>query len=289
MRSTLCVSRPLFLLLLTCALLAAPAAADQHGHDHDDPHHDGLAHDHDVAAGCQGFGPQTPRDIDSKAGTNPRDFSMAPSSKALNLCNIHYHVNAEHRAAAFSIPAGDGVDGIGGGFRCGISESLSAAERAAYDGNQCEMTKPGDTIEMHWVFTSCAVEPGAGLGSCLSDACANPDLRVETQVFTVVNDRDALDFADFAYAGNMVGGLHQPNALPSGTGTPVQFLGSTTGPSFSEETCSPLQVSWSVRPQCAKLDIASLSSWCADNVFEESKAHGVRTLVENPALLSAID
>ena len=64
----------------------------------------------------------------------------------------------------------------------------------------------GDTIEVHWVHTSCDVTPGEGLGSCLSDKCANPELRVEAQVFLVVNDSNALDFADFAYAGNQIQG-----------------------------------------------------------------------------------
>ena len=50
----------------------------------------------------------------------------------------------------------------------------------------------GDTIEVHWVHTTCDVDPGKGLGSCLSDACANPQLRVEAQVFLVVNDENAL-------------------------------------------------------------------------------------------------
>ena len=43
--------------------------------------------------------------------------------------------------------------------------------------------KPGDTIEVHWVYSSCDVSPGKTLGACLSDACVNPQLRVETQVF----------------------------------------------------------------------------------------------------------
>ena len=63
----------------------------------------------------------------------------------------------------------------------------------------------------------------------------------------------------------------------------------TTGPSYTEETCSPLQVTWSVRPRCARLDISSLSAWCADNVFEEGHAHGVRELVTDPALLAPIE
>jgi len=34
---------------------------------------------------CEGFGPQTPRDITSKGGTNPVQFNFAPSYKEMNL------------------------------------------------------------------------------------------------------------------------------------------------------------------------------------------------------------
>jgi hypothetical protein len=114
-------------------------------------------------------------------------------------------------------------------------------------------------------------------------------LRVETQVFLVVNDRNAANFMDYAYQGNIVGGLHQPLALPADTGTPIQFLGSTTGPSYTQSVCSPAQVTWSVRPQCQKLDIASLDAWAeSGNVFNEKKSHGVRQLVTAQELLSPI-
>lgn len=238
---------------------------------------------------CKGFGPQTPRDIDSSVGENPRAFSFAPSYRSMNLCNIHFHFNAEHKAKDFSIAAGEGEDGYGGGYRCNASASLSESELRAFEGDVCKGLEPGDTIEVHWVYSSCAVAPGKGLGSCLSDSCGNPDLRVETQVFTLVNDSSAVDFGDFAYDGHIENGYHQAKALPAGTGEPVQFLGSTTGPKYSEQVCSPLQVSWSVRPRCAKLDIASLAAWCGDNVFEEDHAHGVRELVTNPLLLSRIE
>jgi len=232
---------------------------------------------------CTGFGPQTPRDIDNKSGNNKRIFSLAPDYNEMNLCNIHFHVNAEHKAADFSILSEDG------GYQCQMSKSLTEAELQAPDKNHCKGIKPGDTIEVHWVHTACDVTPGSGLGSCLSDSCANPNLRVETQVFTLVNDSSAPQFQTFAYAGNTVNGYHQAKALPDNTGDAVQFLGSTTGPKYTEETCSPLLVSWSVRPSCAKLDINSISEWCKDNVFEENKAHGVRKLVTSPALLSAIE
>ena len=254
------------------ALFATSAMADTHG---------GKA--------CEGFGPQTPRDIDDLDGDNKRSFAVVPEYEEMNLCNIHFHNNAEHKAKDFAIYAGEGKDGVGGGYMCAISQDLTKAELKAPKKDICNGLKPGDTIEVHWVHSSCAVKPGPGLGSCLSDTCANPDLRVETQVFTLVNDSSALDFADYAYDGNKVDGYHQAKSLDFDTGAPVQFLGSTTGPSYTAQKCSPLQVGWSVRPHCAKLDINTVGKWCESNVFEETAAHGVRKLVVNEALLSEID
>ena len=235
---------------------------------------------------CEGYGPQTPRDIDQLEGTNKRIFSLAPPAEQMNLCNIHFHKNAEHKAKDFSIFAGSGDFG---GYKCDISTSLTTAELKKPEGEVCGGIVPGDTIEMHWVHTSCDVTPGEGLGSCLSDKCANPQLRVETQVFTVVNDANAMDFNDMDYDGTVRDGYHQAKMIPMNTGAPVEFLGSTTGPSYTQAKCSPLQVSWSVRPQCAKVDINSLAKWCESNEFNESKAHGVRQLVTDKRLLSVIN
>jgi hypothetical protein len=91
------------------------------------------------------------------------------------------------------------------------------------------------------------------------------------------------------YAGNMDNGHPQAKMIPAGTGKPVEFMGSTTGPKYTEQKCSGYHVTWGVRPQCAKLDINSLGAWCASkNVFEEDHAHGVRKLVTNPKLLAPI-
>lgn len=46
---------------------------------------------------CQMFGPQSPRDIMQTEGTNPIVFSFAPPPAAMNLCNVHFHLNAEHK------------------------------------------------------------------------------------------------------------------------------------------------------------------------------------------------
>ena len=237
---------------------------------------------------CVGYGPQTPRDIASVTGSNARQFTLAPEATQMNLCNIHTHTNAEHKGPGFTVHAGSGVHG---GYKCNGTANLTEAElKDPSDGHgSFKGIKPGDTIEVHWVYSSCDVTPGEGLGSCLSKKCSNPELRVEAHVFLVVNDRNALDFADFAYAGNIRNGLHQAKSLPDGSGTPVVFAGSTTGPKYSQSKCSPLQVTWSVRPQCAKIDVNSLYKWAADgNVFKEDHSHGVRVLVTAPELLAPI-
>jgi carbonic anhydrase len=267
--------------LLSICILSSLSIHSQ-AKDNDIP--DAELHPDDVKV-CEGFGPQTPRDIDSVKGTNKRIFSLAPSYQKMNLCNIHFHKNAEHKAKAFSVFAGKGDHG---GYQCNMSQTLSKEELSTPKNAICNGLIPGDTIEVHWVHTSCDIQPGKGLGSCLSESCANPDLRVETQVFTLVNDKSALDFKDLSYDNHQVNGLHQAKLIPNNTGQPVEFLGSTTGPSYTEQVCSPLQVTWSVRPQCAKLDINSIGNWCESNVFEEDHAHGIRKLVTNPDLLSEI-
>jgi len=238
---------------------------------------------------CLASGPQTPRDIALTSGTNPNRFALAPESDQMNLCNIHTHTNAEHKGPGFSVYAGDGVNG---GYQCNETASLTEAELSdpANGTGAFKGVKPGDTIEVHWVYTSCDVSPGEGLGSCLSETCTAPLLRVEAQAFLVVNDSDALDFNDFVYDGTTTNSRHQPKALPTGTGSPVVFRGSTTGPSYTQSVCSALEVTWSVRPSCAKLDINSLNAWAeSGNVFNETKSHGVRQLVTAPGLLSEIE
>jgi len=104
---------------------------------------------------CKGYGPQAPRDIDNRTGENKSTFSMAPNYTEMNLCHLHFHVNAENKAQDFSIYAGEGVNGLGGGYKCNDSTSLTKAELQAPKTNFCKDVKPGDTIEVHWVYTCC--------------------------------------------------------------------------------------------------------------------------------------
>lgn len=245
-------------------------------------------HDHDSDRICTDFGPQTPRDISNKLGDNKVVFDQAPDYTQLNLCNIHTHTNAEHKGPEFSEFVNESEFG---GYACNAKDGLSEAELAPVsdDMRYYENIKAGDTIEVHWVHSSCDVQPGEGLGSCLAEGCDAPLLRVEAQVFLLVNDEDALDFADFDYDGDVRDGVHQAQSIPNNTGKPVVFLGSTTGPKYTEKKCSPFHVTWSVRPQCAKLDINSLHRWAKNgNSFNEIGSHGVRQLVTSPELLSPI-
>jgi hypothetical protein len=237
----------------------------------------------------KGFGPQAPRDIDVLDGKNDRAFSVAPDYTTMNLCNIHFHKNAEHRGGEFTKFAGNG-DGKGYGTGFVYAGMLTEEELTPVDmmigAAKHGGLQSGDTIETHFVHTTAQVEPGPTLGSCLSEAIKNPQLRVETVVMVLVNDENALDFRELAEHA-VVNGVHQAVNIPTNLGAPVQYEGSTTGPSYNEAG-SPFQVSWSVRPKVAKVSVTSVGEWLKSNTFDEKYAHGVRNLVMNPNLLSKI-
>jgi len=238
----------------------------------------------------KGFGPQSPRDIDSLTGDNNRRFITAPAYTDMNLCNIHFHKNAEHKGGEFTSYAGNGN---GKGYLSGYKYdgSLTVSELLAPKSDICPSKHgallSGDTIEVHYVHSTANVTPGPTLGSCLSDSIKNPQLRVETQVYVLVNDKDALDFTELTKHG-IKNGFNQALNIPANTGKPVQYAGSTTGPGYNEKG-SPFQVSWSVRPKVAKVNIDTVGEWCKGNTFKEDHAHGVRNLVINPKLLSTIE
>ncbi len=283
----------LTMALTTVALLSACAASNNgQSHDHGPVSDLAIAQQNTNLAkntDDKGFGPQSPRDIDAKAGNNARLFGMAPAYTEMNLCNIHFHKNAEHKGGEFTTYAGNG-DGQGNETGYKFSGVLSAAERKPVAQEICPSQHGGlavgDTLEVHFVHSSAKVNPGATLGACLSESIMNPQLRVETQVYVLVNDKNALNFNDVAKLG-VKNEFNQAVNIPSNTGVPVQYAGSTTGPGYNEKG-SPLQVTWSVRPKVAKLNIETVGEWCKGNTFKEDHAHGVRNLVVNPSLLSKI-
>lgn len=237
----------------------------------------------------KGFGPQSPRDIGTNSGSNKIIFSNAPVSTRMNLCNIHFHKNAEHKGGEFTTYAGNGD---GHGYQSGYRHTgqLNEGELKHLDKEICPSQHgslyPGDTIEVHYVHSSARVVPGPTLGACLNESIKNPQLRVDTQVYVLVNNKNAQDFGELTKYG-MRNGFHQALNIPASTGASVQYTGSTTGPGYNENG-SPFQVTWSVRPKVAKVNIETVGKWCKGNVFNEDHAHGVRNLVTNPDLLSAI-
>ena len=237
----------------------------------------------------KGFGPQSPRNIDAKAGNNAVVFNTAPAANKMNLCNIHFHKNAEHAGGQFSKYAGNGD---GHGFQSGYLYSgiLTSKESQPVSQAVCPSKhgrlQSGDTIEVHYVHSSAQVQPGETLGACLSESVKNPQLRVETQVYSLVNDDNALNFNKLTSVAKQ-NNYYQAPSIPNNTGKPVVYSGSTTGPSYNEAG-SPFQVTWSVRPDVAKVNIKTVAKWCEGNEFKEDHAHGVRNLVTNLDLLSPI-
>ena len=231
----------------------------------------------------KGYGPQSPRDLSSKNGSNKRLFNAAPAYQNMNLCNIHMHKNAEHSGGEFTQFAG-----YGSGYK--YSGKLSASESQPLAKQVCKnehgSLAVGDTIEVHYVHSSAQVKPGPTLGSCLSESLSNPQLRVEAQVYVLVNDPAALDFETLTKTGEL-NGYQQAANMPKNAGVPIGYAGSTTGPTYNEKG-SPLQVSWNVYPKVLKVNTETVGKWCTENTFKEDHAHGVRNLIQDPELLSKI-
>ncbi|GAA5214466.1 delta-class carbonic anhydrase [Corallincola platygyrae] len=285
--------RILALTFVTAIPLNALAKDAEHHNDHPQVSDNIIAKQRAALAKQtqgKGYGPQSPRDIDAATGRNAISFSEAPPYTQMNLCNIHFHKNAEHKGGEFTKYAGNG-DGHGYLSGYEYSGTLSSSELTPVQQPVCPSKHgslyPGDTIEVHYVHSTAQVSPGPTLGACLNESINNPQLRVETQVYVLVNDKKAASFETLTQHAKQ-GALHQALNIPNNTGSPIQYAGSTTGPGYNEQG-SPFQVSWSVRPQVVKVDINTVGNWCKGNVFNEDHAHGVRNLVVNPDLLSNIE
>ena len=286
------MKKQIFILFATAALLPTLANADSsHSGKHQQVSDKVIADQRSELAHSsagKGFGPQAPRDIDTIKGNNTRIFATAPASTSMNLCNIHLHKNAEHKGGEFAKYAGNG-DGHGYDSGYVYTGTLTKAELTPLHKKIGESKHgslyPGDTIELHYVYSTAQVKPGHSLNACLADSTKNPQLRVETQVYVLVNDDGALDFMQQTAHG-VKNGYQQALNIPVNTGVPIQYIGSTTGPGYNEKA-SPFQVTWSVRPKVAKVNIETVGKWLEGNVFKEDHAHGVRNLVINPELLSA--
>jgi hypothetical protein len=154
----------------------------------------------------------------------------------ISLCNIHFQKNAEHAGGQFTQYAGNGDDQ---GYKSGYlySGKLTAQQLQPASKNVCpskhDSLQSGDTIEVRYVHSSAQIKPGATLDACLSDSITLPQLRVEAQVYVLVNDNNALNFNQLTLVGEQ-NEQYQALNLPNNTGKPVIYSGSTTGPSYNE-------------------------------------------------------
>lgn len=135
--------------------------------------------------------------------------------------------------------------------------------------------------------TAAKFEPGPTLGGRLTETNKNPQLRVEAQVYVPVNDESAADFIDLT-ALAAVNGFHQAVNIPTDTGIPIKYAGSTTGPGCNEKS-SPIQVNGLVRPNVKKVNIPRVAKRLKSNPFNGHHAHGVRALVTKSKLLPSFD
>lgn len=279
-------STRIFISLLALLLLASPGTAGPSSDTESiaTQQRQALA----LATDGKGFGPQSPRDIDKPQGDNNIHFAPAPAYQNMHLCNIHFHKNAEHKGGEFTQYVGPG-DGNGNQSGYRYLGQLNDAESAEYTQSVCageySELRTGDTIEVHYVHTTAPVSPGPTLGACFSTALKNPQLRVEAQVYVLVNSRKALQFDRLAQVP--AGFPQAPLHLPTRAGKPVEYAGSTTGPGYNAQG-SPYEVTWRVFPKVLKVDIASVGRWCESNIFDEHHPHGVRNLVTNRKLLAPI-
>ena len=86
--------KPFFPLIATASVLALSAAAyaASEGHDHvGDEVVTKQRHMLAKTTDGAGFGPQSPRDIDTVVGNNQRAFEVVPAHTERNLCNRHCH------------------------------------------------------------------------------------------------------------------------------------------------------------------------------------------------------
>lgn len=112
----------------------------------------------------------------------------------MNLCDIHYHWNAEHKSKEYSTFIGL-EDSEHSGWVIVEPASTDPAYRSEHDiahllGDDVHDIGVivGDTIEVHFVHSSCNVKyeelnPANGLGNCATSVCANPQLYNFSFVF----------------------------------------------------------------------------------------------------------
>jgi len=257
---------------------------------------------------CKDAEPQAPRDL----STNAAEGQMMPKATVLNLAqaaelpltNVHWHLGAEHKSDAYA----DGTDSVAydasHGRRLGDTrerrlagdvrpgwmcprDSLTTEQKAPYEFKYCKGDHTvGKTYEVHYVHSSAGFDEEAlaeadmetadlladGLGGAANGrGLLNPMIVVQAQVFQIVNGGATYDDM-----------LH---AWPAQSADAVMYTGSTTGPSHTNEVCSPYVITWHVDKSCVQVSPESFDNMCKMmkeeyNMEADLYPHGSRKILD---------
>mmetsp|Transcript_37953 Transcript_37953/g.77654 ORF Transcript_37953/g.77654 Transcript_37953/m.77654 type:complete len:299 (+) Transcript_37953:48-944(+) len=237
---------------------------------------------------CQDAEPQAPRDV-SPGYIGERITRYEPYGSdqidRFEQVNIHWHLGAEHRmenaydrrspewASYVTVPDENHVSQpVVPGLWCptdGIDDAK--LDESSFSFTYCKAAQVGGTYEFHWVFSTGG--PGrlqedgdegqlgitAGLGGAFTRT-NNADVIVRAQICLIVNDPSLNDYVD-AKNRTFLEQWQQPPA-----GSAVRYVGSTTGPSYDDEVCSPVEVNWHVDQRCCILSAQAMDNLCKDMI-----------------------
>jgi len=245
-----------------------------------------------IPPACEDAFEQSPADVSIGAEEGMREGAgtLVEDYEAAGMCvvNVHFHLGAEHKSAGQ-------YDVDGAEFMASLGESerrrLAAAEdypgwfcqgydaedpkyTTEYEWEYCEGVHVGMTYEIHWPASThghCGrFTDGLGGLFCYSQT---PDaIGVQGQVFMIVNDEDHL-------VDDLTSGMRKDLASDV-----AMYTGSSTGPSYSDEICSPYApISWHVDRECHLLSAKSFDHLCKymkdQGQTKDLEPHGSRDTV----------
>ncbi|CAE6941653.1 unnamed protein product [Symbiodinium sp. KB8] len=239
---------------------------------------------------CEDAEPQAPRDVSpgyvGERITRYEPYGSDQIDRFIQV-NIHWHLGAEHRmedaydrrppewASYVTVPdENNESQQVVPGLWCptdGIDDAK--LDESSFNFTYCKAAQVGGTYEFHWVFSTGGPksdglqEDGdegqlgitAGLGGAFTRT-NNADVIVRAQVCLIVNDPSLNDYVD-AKNRTFLEQWQQPPA-----GSAVRYVGSTTGTSYDDEVCSPVEVNWHVDQRCCTLSAQAMDNLCKDMI-----------------------
>ena len=237
---------------------------------------------------CRDAREQAPIDVSATAAMGAMASetwkrAMVNDVRGMVLVNVHFHVPAEHRSEGeYSTREVSET-----GFSCDEDATPRTDGEASSDAfAHCENVALGDTVELHWVYST-GGERGAEISDGLGSAFAtqrNPLIVVRAQVFRVTNGGDGAYDDD---AKSLLSGWNASIVTDA-----LQYIGSTTGSKYdSIDKCSPYAVTWHVDRKCHDISARKIDEMCGEmkrtySMTEDIRAHESRELVPSRLMTS---